>query len=401
MTKAFEGVRVIDFSQVLAGPFAAGQLALLGADVIKIEQPGQGDQMRTMMANNELVALKLSPTFLGVNTNKRGITIDLKHPDASEIVHRLLSGADVVIENFKAGVIERLGYGYEAVRTVKPDIIYCSISGYGQQGPMAGKAAYDGAIQAASGLMSVTGTPDSGPLRVGYMPVDISTGITAAFAISSALFRRTQTGEGQHLDVAMLDSAMTLLGPNIAKYLMVGQTTERVGNASPTGQGTANTWATMDGHIQMTVITDAMTAKMCAVFEQPELADDPRFASVQGRVEHADEIVAIIAGILVEKSTAAWIESLGSAGVPVAPVHSIDQLMNFPQLEHRGVMMTMTAPPGMEGEITVTGAGFHASNGEPEGTRVGPLLGQHTDEVLAEIGYDEDAIRAFRETGAI
>ncbi len=401
MTKAFEGVRVIDFSQVLAGPFAAGQLALLGADVIKIEQPGQGDQMRTMMANNELAALKLSPTFLGVNTNKRGITIDLKHPDASQIVHRLLSGADVVIENFKAGVIERLGYGYEAVRTVKPDIIYCSISGYGQQGPMAGKAAYDGAIQAASGMMSVTGTPDSGPLRVGYMPVDISTGITAAFAISSALFRRTQTGEGQHLDVAMLDSAITLLGPNIAKYLMVGQTTERVGNASPTAQGTANTWATMDGHIQMTVITDAMTAKMCAVFEQPELADDPRFASVQGRVEHADEIVAIIAGILAEKSTAAWIESLGNAGVPVAPVHSIDQLMNFPQLEHRGVMMTMPAPPGMEGEITVTGAGFHASNGEPEGTRAGPLLGQHTDEVLAEIGYDDDAIRAFRETGAI
>jgi crotonobetainyl-CoA:carnitine CoA-transferase CaiB-like acyl-CoA transferase len=401
MTKAFEGVRVIDFSQVLAGPFAAGQLALLGADVIKIEQPGQGDQMRTMMANNELAALKLSPTFLGVNTNKRGITIDLKHPDASQIVHRLLSGADVVIENFKAGVIERLGYGYEAVRTVKPDIIYCSISGYGQQGPMAGKAAYDGAIQAASGMMSVTGTPDSGPLRVGYMPVDISTGITAAFAISSALFRRTQTGESQHLDVAMLDSAITLLGPNIAKYLMVGQTTERVGNASPTAQGTANTWATMDGHIQMTVITDAMTAKMCAVFEQPELADDPRFASVQGRVEHADEIVAIIAGILAEKSTAEWIESLGNAGVPVAPVHSIDQLMNFPQLEHRGVMMTMPAPPGMEGEITVTGAGFHASNGEPEGTRAGPLLGQHTDEVLAEIGYDDDAIRAFRETGAI
>jgi crotonobetainyl-CoA:carnitine CoA-transferase CaiB-like acyl-CoA transferase len=401
MTKAFEGVRVIDFSQVLAGPFAAGQLALLGADVIKIEQPGQGDQMRTMMANNELAALKLSPTFLGVNANKRGITINLKHPDASQIVHRLLAGADVVIENFKAGVIERLGYGYEAVRAVKPDIIYCSISGYGQQGPMAGKAAYDGAIQAASGMMSVTGTPDSGPLRVGYMPVDISTGITAAFAISSALFRRTRTGEGQHLDVAMLDSAMTLLGPNIAKYLMAGQTTERVGNASPTAQGTANTWATKDGHIQMTVITDAMTAKMCAVFERPELADDPRFASVEGRVEHADEITATIAGIMAAKSTAEWIESLGNAGVPVAPVHSIDQLMKFPQLEHRGVMMTMPAPPGMEGEVTVTGAGFHASNGEPEGLRAGPLLGQHTDEVLAEIGYDDDAIQAFRETGAI
>ena len=144
-----------------------------------------------------------------------------------------------------------------------------------------------------------------------------------------------------------------------------------------------------------------MTAKMCAVFERPELADDPRFASVEGRVEHADEITAIIAGIMAAKSTAEWIESLGNAGVPVAPVHSIDQLMKFPQLEHRGVMMTMPAPPGMEGEVTVTGAGFHASNGEPEGLRAGPLLGQHTDEVLAEIGYDDDAIQAFRETGAI
>ena len=401
MTKAFEGVRVIDFTQVLAGPFAAGQLALLGADVIKIEQPGQGDQMRTMMANNDLAELKLSPGFLGVNTNKRGITVDLKHPDAKQIMHRLLAEADVVIENFKAGVIERLGYGYEAVRAVKPDIIYCSISGYGQQGPMAGKAAYDGAIQAASGMMSVTGTPDSGPLRVGYMPVDIPTGITAAFAIASALFRRSHTGEGQHLDVAMLDSAMTLLSPNIAKYNIAGMTTERVGNASPTSQGTGDTWATKDGHIQMTVITDKMTVKMCDVFGRPDLAQDPRFATTQGRVEHAGEIKPIIGEILATKTTAEWMDSLGAAGVPIAPVHSIEQLLAFPQLDHRGVMLTMPAPPGMAGEVKVTGAGFHASNGEPEGRTPGPLLGQHTDEVLAEIGYDDGAIQAFRDNGAI
>jgi len=401
MTKAFEGVRVIDFTQVLAGPFAAGQLALLGADVIKIEQPGQGDQMRTMMANNDLAELKLSPGFLGVNTNKRGITVDLKHPDAKQIMHRLLAEADVVIENFKAGVIERLGYGYEAVRAVKPDIIYCSISGYGQQGPMAGKAAYDGAIQAASGMMSVTGTPDSGPLRVGYMPVDIPTGITAAFAIASALFRRSHTGEGQHLDVAMLDSAMTLLSPNIAKYNIAGMTTERVGNASPTSQGTGDTWATKDGHIQMTVITDKMTVKMCDVFGRPDLAQDPRFATTQGRVEHAGEIKPIIGEILATKTTAEWMDSLGAAGVPIAPVHSIEQLLAFPQLNHRGVMLTMPAPPGMAGEVKVTGAGFHASNGEPEGRTPGPLLGQHTDEVLAEIGYDDGAIQAFRDNGAI
>ena len=179
MTQAFEGIRIIDFSQVLAGPFASGQLAMLGADVIKVEQPGVGDQMRTTMANNKLADLKLSPGFMGVNANKRAITVDLKHPKAKEIIHRLLADADVVLENFKAGVIERLGFGYEAVRAVKPDIIYCSVSGYGQQGPMAGKAAYDGAIQAVSGMMGITGTPESGPMRAGYMPADISTGITA------------------------------------------------------------------------------------------------------------------------------------------------------------------------------------------------------------------------------
>ncbi|MBT3534344.1 MAG: CoA transferase [Rhodospirillaceae bacterium] len=401
MTKAFEGVRVIDFTQVLAGPFAAGQLALLGADVIKIEQPGQGDQMRTMMANNDLAALKLSPGFLGVNTNKRGITVDLKHPDARQIIHRLLADADVVIENFKAGVIERLGYGYEAVRAVKADIIYCSISGYGQQGPMAGKAAYDGAIQAASGMMSVTGTPDSGPLRVGYMPVDVPTGITASFAIASALFRRSHTGEGQYLDVSMLDSAMTLLGPNIAKYTMAGMNTERVGNASPTSQGTGDTWPTKDGHIQMTVITDKMTAKMCDAFGRPDLTDDPRFATTEGRVEHAAEIKPIIGDILATKTTAEWTAILGPAGVPVAPVHSLEQLMDYPQLDHRGVMMTIPAPPGMDGEIKVTGAGFHASDGDPEGRTPGPLLGQHTDEVLAEFGFDGAAIQALRDDGVI
>ncbi|MBT5895605.1 MAG: CoA transferase [Rhodospirillaceae bacterium] len=401
MTKAFEGVRVIDFTQVLAGPFAAGQLALLGADVIKIEQPGQGDQMRTMMANNDLAALKLSPGFLGVNTNKRGITVDLKHPDARQIIHRLLADADVVIENFKAGVIERLGYGYEAVRAVKADIIYCSISGYGQQGPMAGKAAYDGAIQAASGMMSVTGTPDSGPLRVGYMPVDVPTGITASFAIASALFRRSHTGEGQYLDVSMLDSAMTLLGPNIAKYTMAGMNTERVGNAPPTSQGTGDTWPTKDGHIQMTVITDKMTAKMCDAFGRPDLTDDPRFATTEGRVEHAAEIKPIIGDILATKTTAEWTAILGPAGVPVAPVHSLEQLMDYPQLDHRGVMMTIPAPPGMDGEIKVTGAGFHASDGDPEGRTPGPLLGQHTDEVLAEFGFDGAAIQALRDDGVI
>ncbi len=401
MARAFEGIRVIDFSQVLAGPFAAGQLALLGADVIKIEQPGQGDQMRTMMANEAQAALKLSPAFLGVNSNKRAITIDLKHPKAKDILHRLFQDADVVIQNFKAGVLDRLGYSYDAVRAIKPDIIYCSISGYGQQGPMAGKGAYDGAIQAASGMMSLTGTKDTGPLRVGYMPVDISTGITAAYAIASALFRRSTTGEGQHLDVSMLDAAMTMLNPVISNYLIGGIVPERLGNASPTHQGSADTWATKDGFVQMTVITDSMTVKMCRALGRPDLIDDPRFSSDQARVDHSDAVYAEIGAIFATEPTAVWMERLGEAGVPVAPVHSVPELMNFSQLDHRGVLMTMPAPPGMQGEITVPGAGFHASNGNPSGDTAAPLLGQHTDEVLGELGYDAGTIASLRQDGAI
>ena len=401
MTKAFKGIRVIDFSQVLAGPFAAGQLALLGADVIKVEQPGQGDQMRTMMAGTDLSALKLAPAFLGVNSNKRGITVDLKHPKAKDIMQRLFQDADVVVQNFKAGVIDRLGFGYDEVSAIKPDIIYCSISGYGQQGPMSGQGAYDGAIQAVSGMMSVTGTPDTGPLRAGYMPVDISTGITAAFAIASALFRRSVTGEGQHLDVSMLDSAITMLNPVIANYLVADKVPERLGNASPTHQGTADTWSTKDGHLQMTVITDSMTAKMCKALGRPDLVDDPRYATDQGRVDHNEEVFAEIGAIFATEPTAVWMERLGNAGVPVAPVHSVPDLMSFPQLDHRGVLMTLPAPPGMDGEITVPGAAFLASNGDPGADTPGPVLGQHTDEVLGEVGYEAADIAALRQDGVI
>ena len=401
MTKAFDGIRVVDFSQVLAGPFAAGQLALLGADVIKVEQPGVGDQMRTMMANEEQAALKLSPAFLGINTNKRAITVDLKNPGAKDVMHRLLKDADVVIQNFKAGVLDRLGYGYDAVAAIKPDIIYCSISGYGQQGPMAGKAAYDGAIQAASGMMSITGTPDSGPLRVGYMPVDISTGITASYAIASALFRRSRTGEGQNLDVAMLDSAMTMLNPVISNYLNGNVIPERLGNASPTYQGSADTWPTKDGHVQMTVITDKMTKKFCDAVGRPEWMAEARFATDQGRVDHQAELFDVIGAVFATEPTSHWLQILGDAGIPIAPVHSVPQLMDFPQLEHRGVLMTMAAPAGMEGEITVPGAGFHASNGEPTANTAAPTLGQHTDEVLAEIGYNSTEITALREKGIV
>ena len=233
MAKAFAGIRVLDFSQVLAGPFCTQQLALLGADVIKIEEPRAGDQARSIMADNDIGRIGMSPYFLAMNANKRSMTLDLKHPRAGEILARLAQGADVVVQNFRPGVLARLGFGYEAVRTLKPNIIYCSISGFGQEGPYATAPAYDGAVQAISGIMGCTGPRGGEAIRVGTPVVDLSTAIMAAFAISTALYRRAATGEGQHVDVAMLDTSLALMSPLLGVYLNTGQAPERLGNGSP------------------------------------------------------------------------------------------------------------------------------------------------------------------------
>ena len=244
--RALEGIRVVDFSQVIAGPFASQHLAYLGADVIKIEQPGVGDQGRGLLGDNDWGEAGLSPMFLSVNAGKRGITLDLKNPKAKEVVWKLIESADVLLENYKAGVIEKLGFGYEAVAKVRPGIVYCSVTGYGQTGPYAGAAAYDGAIQATSGMVAVTGLPDH-PVRAGFMSVDVPTAITATMAILGALVRKERTGKGQRLDVAMLDTAMTVLGPQMSNYLNTGADSPRVGNSSPALIPTAGVFTTSDG----------------------------------------------------------------------------------------------------------------------------------------------------------
>ena len=216
MSQAFEDVRIIDFTQVFAGPFAVMQLALLGAEVIKVEQPGTGDQTRGLM--NADSTSGASPSFLTMNLNKQSLTLNLKSPEADTIVKALVATADVVVENFKAGTMDKMGFGFEALRAIKPDLIYCSISGYGQTGPKAGEAAYDGAIQAASGMMSQNGHPETGPTRTGFMPVDMSTAMHAAFAIASALHRKAKTGQGQQIDLAMMDTALLLQAAQISNF---------------------------------------------------------------------------------------------------------------------------------------------------------------------------------------
>ena len=242
MPQAFEGIRIIDFSQVLAAPFAVMQLALLGAEVIKIEQPVGGDQTRGLMNIGEDQGL--SPSFLAMNLNKQSLTLNLKTPQAVEIIKQLIATTDVLVENFKAGTMERMGLGYDDLKAIKPDLIYCSVTGYGQTGPKAGEAAYDGAIQASSGMMSQNGHAQTGPTRTGYMPVDMSTGLNTAFSISAALFRRANTGLGQRIDVAMMDTAIVMQAPQYSNFLNQGNLLGLMGNASPTRQPTANVFAT-------------------------------------------------------------------------------------------------------------------------------------------------------------
>jgi crotonobetainyl-CoA:carnitine CoA-transferase CaiB-like acyl-CoA transferase len=401
MAKAFEGIRIVDFTQVLAGPFATAQLALLGAEVIKIEQPGAGDQARIMMANGELLEKRLAPNFIGVNTGKRGITLDLKSPKAKEVIERLVRGADVVVQNFKGGVIDRLGFGYDDIRKIKPDIIYCSISGYGQTGPKAGVAAYDGAVQAASGMMSLTGTPESGPLRAGYMAVDLSTAIMAAFAISSALYRRQVTGEGQFLDVAMNDTAITMMNPIVCNLLIGGQQPQLLGNTSPTFQGTANTWPTSDGHVSIAVVTNKHALGLCRALGMPEWQSEPRYCTEEGRIEFRDRIKDEIGNILLTDTSDVWVERVRAEGIPISKVNTLAEALRDEQLDHRGVLMKLPAPQGLGGEVTVPGVGFTCSVDSPGADRPAPALGQHTDEVLREHGYSDEEISLFRRDGII
>ena len=401
MTKAFEGVRVIDFTQVLSGPVATANMALLGADVIKIEMKGIGDQTRNLMAEGEWALRGLGPVFVGFNCGKRSIALDLKNDGAKKVVHKMIKSADVVAENFKPGVMKRLGLSYNDVKKIKPDIVYCSISGFGQEGPAATAGAYDGAIQAVSGLMSLTGTPEEGPIRIGFPVADMTTGLTASFAIASALYRRLATGRGQHLDVAMTDSVMSLISFAINRYLINGSEPQLLGNRSATMQTTTDVYETADGYINISVFTDHLITPLCRGLGRPEWAEQERYQSEQSRVKNRLEIYEELKDLIKTRPTDHWLENLRAEGVPAAPVLTVPQAIKEGQVSHRDILRTLPAPDGIEGNITIPGLGFMASEGTPATDIPPPTLGQHTGEILAEFGYNAEAIAALRERGAI
>lgn len=403
MSLSFSGLRIVDFTQVLSGPGATHLFCLLGADVIKIENPQSGDQMRQLMPTDKSDEYGMSPGFMSVNYGKRSVALDLKHPAASEIITKLLESADVVVENFRAGAIEKLGYGYDAVKAIKPDIIYCSISGYGQQGPMRGTGAYDGAIQAASGMMSMNGHESTGPTRSTFMSADMSTALSSAFAISSALYRRSQTGEGQRLDVSMMDTAIWLMNAQFARYFVGDLIGGLEGNTSPTRQPTADVFPTADGYVQISALSEGHVASVFEITGLDALYASATASTPAARADNREEIYDQLVAAIGKRETKHWVDHFIAAKIPCAEIRDVERVTTDPQLDFRDVIQPVPAPgqtPGDEADmLKLIGAPFIANVDGPAVHGPPPVLGEHTQSILSEMGYSAEMIAQFQQEG--
>jgi crotonobetainyl-CoA:carnitine CoA-transferase CaiB-like acyl-CoA transferase len=404
VTRPFEGVTILDFSHVLTGPYASSLFALCGARVIKIEQPGIGDLTRKGSSNPVLAERGLSPGFQAVNVGKEAITIDLKSEEGVAIVKQLAARADVVLENFRPGVLDRLGLGQRQLSAINPALIYCSISGFGQDGPLAQEPAYDGKIQAMSGIMSMTGEIDGSPMRAGFAIADNIAGLNAAFAIAAALHQRGDSGRGQVIDVAMLDSMLSLMAPTVLDYLTTGEAPKRIGNMAISKQPTADLFQTADGHILLAVNTDAQVATLLREIGRDDLADDPRFTDRHARVEHADALVAAVTAGLARATSAEWEARLNKAGAPCGMINTIPDILGHAHVGHRGQMFQIdNADCTVQGEgpAHFVNTGFQFLHGGPTTDRPPPMLGQDTEALLEELGYTPDTIAGLKERGVV
>ena len=402
MSQAFEGVRIADFTQVVAGPVATYQLGMLGAEVIKVEAVAGGDIARGLLDFTDFGGGEMAPAFIGVNHNKRSIAVDLKRPEGRAAVERIVRRADVFVENFKPGVIARLGFDYETVRRWCPAVVYCSISGYGQRGPRRSMAAFDGAIQAASGMMAANGHEATGPTRTVSPIIDATTGMMAAFAIASALHRRLRTGEGQYLDVAMLDSAVCLLNPVYNNHLATGVEPELLGNQSLTKMPTANVFPTADGHVQITALTLPQVDRLLGALGCPELREDPRYASVADLIANREAMREELRARLRNETTAVWLARLETAQVPAAAIRSFREVMADPQLATRRLTATLQAPEMLgRAELASVTTGYVANADGAQVRTFAPRLGEHTREILAEHGFSDSEIDALHGTGVV
>lgn len=384
MTELLSGIRVLDLTNVLAGPYCAYQLALLGADVIKVEAPQGGDLARQLGGSPKLNSAGMGASFLAQNAGKRSVVLDLKKQADRERFFDLVASADALVENFRPGVMDRLGLGYEALKAVRPGLVYCAISGFGQTGPMRDNPAYDQIIQGLSGIMSITGTPETAPLRVGYPVADTLGGLVGAFAITSALLRQKTSGEGAFLDVSMLECTLSALGWPVSNYLTAGIDPKPMGNENMTA-APSGAFRTGDGLINIAANKQEQFVALCRLIGRPELASDTRFAERETRKRNRAALKVEIEDALAGAPAAAWEEMLNRAGVPAGRVLTIPQVLAEPQVLERQVTANFDDVAGMDKPLTVLRGGFLVDGEAPLPTKPPPALGEHMGEVFADL----------------
>ena len=388
MRQVLEGIRIADFSHVMAGPYATHLLRLLGAEVIKIEAPGRGDAMRNYGADRRYDGM--APAFIAVNAGKKSIVLDLKQPEDLAHARALVQRCDVLVENFRPGVMQRLGLDYAAAQKLNSRIVYCSVSGYGQSGPRRDWPAIDNIVQATSGMMSLGGDPDGPPTRVGFPVVDTLTGQTAAFAILSALLRRERSGEGDHIDVAMFDATIAFMASAVVPWLVTGRALERTGNTGYSGQPTSSLFVARDGHrISLGVVQQHQFELLARLLDQPSWLSDPRFKDPDTRRQNTAIVQQALADVLRTRDAVAWEQLLSAAGIPCGMVRDIGEAMSLPELEERNLRIPLQIPglPQRE-DVAVLGAGFVSAQAGASALEPPPRLGQHTDEILSWLAKD-------------
>ena len=406
-TSALGHLRILDLTRVLAGPWCAQNLADLGAQVIKIERPGSGDDTRAWgppyMRDEENRDTTEAAYYLAANRGKQSVTVDIASAEGQAIIRALVAKADVVLENYKVGQLQKYGLDYAALRQVKPDLIYCSITGFGQSGPYAQRAGYDFIIQGMGGFMSVTGErdalPGGGPQKAGIAITDLMTGMYATIAILAALSHRDRTGEGQSIDMALLDVQVAMMANMATNYLASGKAPQRWGNAHP-NIVPYQAFATSDSHIIVAVGNDRQFQKFVNAGERAELGTDPRFATNPARVRHRDMLIPLLAEMVAAHPKQYWIDLLESAGVPCGPINDLEEVFENPQVIARGMRVDLSHPLGAPAKLV--GSPMRLSATPPTYQNAPPLLGQHTDAVLQrELGFDAAHIAALRTRGVI
>lgn len=392
--KLLDGIRVLDMTNVLAGPFATLHLALAGAEVIKIENPEGGDLARKLGNVSELNQQLMGTSFLAQNTNKKSLTLNLKEEDAKEIFRKLVATADVLVENFRPGVLARLGFPWERLHEMNPRLIYCAISGFGQSGPDAEKPAYDQIIQGLSGVMAINGDERLNPLRAGFPLCDTVGGLNAAFAIMGALYYREHTGRGQAIDVAMIDSIMPLLGWVAANWLIGGKPPQLLGNDNMTA-APSGSFKTRDGYINIAANEQRQWENLCDVLDLSDLKTDERFQKRDVRKENRQALTPLIEARLTQEPTGYWVEKLNAKGIPSGSILTLQAALAQPQLEHRGTIQTIEEPGIGPLKLFNLTAKFSETPGSLDTPP--PRLSAHTAGILQQLGYTEAQVASFKE----